>query len=1392
MTRSVTLGKSNNARITEPERGFKVNLRNAQDYIIGLDIGTASVGWAVVDEEGDLCKFKGKNTWGSRLFDSAKTAADTRSKRTLRRRYGRRYRRIKQLREFLLPDIAKVDPDFFCRMNQSDLVEGDSDFAEKHPFFNDGDYLERDYYLDYPTIYHLRKHLVESPGKEDIRLVYLALHHMMKYRGNFLVEGNVSAADADSSAAIDGLLDEVAEFCEACDVDYAKESADAEVLSAALGDSSDSRRERQEAFSTAIGLPSSEKKLARAISDAVFGYQVNFGQLFSIEETADTKFSLDKDDKVEKFEADLLPEEYAELFSALRSAYNSYLLAGILSDAHGGTISASMVNRYECHKQDLARLKELVRKYYPADENGVNRMYNELFRGPKYADGTYKKKLSKGYTAYILGNLSRDDFYAALRKLFDVSLMDEADADYWKDSLERMDKGSYLQKLRTSENGAIPHQLHLEEMRRIIDNQKAYYPMLAENGDKICQLLEFRLPYYVGPLGNQSNPNRSKPFAWAVRKPGMEHESVRPWNFNEVIDRDASAEAFITNLTGECSYYLGKKVIPKHSLLYSEFCVRQELNVCKHDTDGENFTRMDSETVQAIFEDVFKKRKRVKAADVEEYLKGRFGSHYKIRGAQKESEFASSLASYWDFASILGRPIETFEDYEMVETLITWVTVFEDKAILKRKVSQTYGPVEKGGNGALTNDQVKRVCKLRYTGWSNLSREFLEELRADCNGRRVCIMDVLRDSGKMTPMNLMEILADDRFGFRKLLDEKNQEFLREQSGYLLEDIPGSPALKRGINQSLKIVAEIVSIAGKAPARICVEMAREEVGKIKGSRTRSRAKQLEDLYAAVSKDLGSSFDLPDLKQQLKKRKDELDDERLFLYFLQGGRCAYSGKALDVQQLSLYHVDHIVPQTMVKDDSIDNKVLVLQSENEKKLDQYPLPEELRHRCFARWTSLHDAKLMSDKKYNALTADHLSNRQIRGFINRQLVETRQVTKHVVTLLQSLYPDTVIETVKAELSHNLREQYGLYKVREVNDWHHAHDAYLACQLSRFVATRYPRISEDFDYQTFSRFAIATKKSQKGHSGLIVNSFGVNGFDPETGEVFRDEWYGQREVERIRKCLNYRDCFVSRKVERLTGEFWNQTVYSPREKSDNAIPLKKGKSTDHYGHYLSPNSAFYCVIEHVDAVRGKKKRKVSVVGVPVDVSYKLRSDDDLLVYLKERYEEPRILRSHVLKYQKIEWGGAEYYLTSASEMINAQQLWLPRRYLALLWVLQSKHRMAKEDPSVLEAGLDDLFGYLCEVIGSRYPRYGGVHKKLTGSKCQETYNAMDLEGKASALHELLGVLHCDGARGLKSLGLSVDSGRMKGVNFGSSISEITFVDISVTGMFERRMVIEP
>ena len=45
-----------------------MNLRNIPSYNVGLDIGTGSVGWAVTDENGNLCHFKNRPTLYEGIF----------------------------------------------------------------------------------------------------------------------------------------------------------------------------------------------------------------------------------------------------------------------------------------------------------------------------------------------------------------------------------------------------------------------------------------------------------------------------------------------------------------------------------------------------------------------------------------------------------------------------------------------------------------------------------------------------------------------------------------------------------------------------------------------------------------------------------------------------------------------------------------------------------------------------------------------------------------------------------------------------------------------------------------------------------------------------------------------------------------------------------------------------------------------------------------------------------------------------------------------------------------------------------------------------------------------------------------------------------------------------
>ncbi len=207
-----------------------------ENYYVGLDIGTESVGWAVSDEEYHIPKFKGNAMWGIRLFDEAQDASARRIARTARRRLDRRKQRLLWLEMLFAEEVAKKDPIFFKRLHESSLWSDDKNEKNcRYSLFNDSAYTDKDYMKQYPTVYHLRKELLYSTEEHDIRLVFLALHHIIKSRGHFLYENSGS----DEGITFEKSFEELGKHLEAeygtifsfGNFDYAKEVLSSEKLS---------------------------------------------------------------------------------------------------------------------------------------------------------------------------------------------------------------------------------------------------------------------------------------------------------------------------------------------------------------------------------------------------------------------------------------------------------------------------------------------------------------------------------------------------------------------------------------------------------------------------------------------------------------------------------------------------------------------------------------------------------------------------------------------------------------------------------------------------------------------------------------------------------------------------------------------------------------------------------------------------------------------------------------------------------------------------------------------------------------------------------------------------------------------------------------------------------
>lgn len=1391
-----------------------MNLRNyGGRYSIGLDMGTGSVGWSVVDEQGKLLHFKKQPTWGSRLFDSAQPASEARVHRGQRRRYVRRRWRLNLLQDLFGEEMSQVDPEFFTRLNMSRLVEGD-------PIFNGDDFTIDDYYRRFPTIYHLRKWLMETDEKADLRLVYLAMHNIVKHRGNFLREDekNLKSKDANPAKASKAFYSALKEWCAAHDYGEPADKS-AQLTKILLNEEKPNRSSLAQEIVPLVVISGAEnldpKRASKAFANAMLGLAAEFKDIFGDFACEKTKVSLGAEEDLDALK-EACPDDSVELLDALCGVYFAFVLQGLLSYAPGESISANMIKKYEQYDADLEILKGLVREYCSKEA------YKAFFRGPAYheldaedpsEDYSYDK--AQGYTAYNLHKLGYDDFKKEVEKLFKGT--GATSDERYVDMIARFERQQFLRRLKTSDNGSIYYQLHLEELKVIIENQGRFYPFLKRDAAKIESLVSFRIPYYVGPLTGKNarqDAHGKNRFQWSERKPGMEDAVITPWNWDQVIDKNKSAEKFIRRMTGDCTYLAGEPTLPKCSLLYEEFCVLNELNGVRWSDDGDDWRRLDAAQREGIINDLFHKSRRVKNEKIEDWLVQQGdATNPRVRGGQGESALESKMGSLIFFTKDIFPGEEIVPGtrlYKDVETIILWNTLFEDRAILREKLESEFG---QSGKGLLNDAQIKAICKKRFTGWGRLSEKFLCGLKVDAqNGRSVSIMDVLREGNPNSTrrngetMVMMEALRDEDLGFQKAVDAANRAYYAKVGNSLgVNDLPGSPAIRRSLNQAIRIVDEIAGIAGHAPENIFVEVTRDEDERNKGKRTKRRYEQLKVALETFKNENPQIWDAQIWDEFRRITPADLD-ERLTLYFMQRGKCLYSGRPIDINQLlnaGLYEVDHIIPRAYIKDDSLENKALVYREENQRKTDELLLDESIRRKMSSEWRDLHDAGLIGDKKFNNLLRSHITEGAMRGFIARQLVETSQMVKLTQSLLEARYADagTKIVPVKASMSHNLREAAGFVKCREANDFHHAHDAYLICRIGLFIQMRHPGIYDNpigytrvvKDYVRSQAQEFNKRHQIPGSAGFVINSFMKSGFDKETGEIFRDGWDAEAELEGMRRALNYRQCYISRMPQEDTGAFWNATIYSPRNPKMGpklALPVKQGLDPKQFGGFSSQQFAYFFIYE------AKKKGKpcFQFAEVPVWLAEKVGSCPDALAdYARELAENAglelvRIERAKIYKKQLIELDGERFVITGKRAMANTREIAFSSLENAALqrYVLKRK---GKPFSHIVEySNVNEILTHLNvenEKHSSRLFKLIALGELLTRMEGMEESEVLEV-----VLRILLLVNGVAGMADLTLVGGSKYAGYLQ-PNYSKLLNDqktdFYIIDQSVTGMFERK-----
>lgn len=1380
-------------------------MKEIKNYFIGLDMGTTSVGWAATDENYEVIKKNGKALWGIRLFDEAQTAEDRRMHRIARRRIERRSRRIDLLQELFAQEICKKDPGFYERLNESGLHEEDKSIRQANSLFNDDDYDDKAYHKKYPTIYHLRHALMTENHPFDVRLVYLAIHHILKHRGHFLFENfqtdekGTSGFD-ESFAAFGSALERI----KGCSPDVRKADSIKDILKdKKLGVT-------EKAASLLQCLGQGKEKDFKAMMTLAAGGTASLSNIFNDEKLKD--FEKNKVNfssaQFEENEPDIMAElgDRYDLIAALHGLYNWSLLAELMGEHR--YISEAKIAVYDKHKADLKVLKRVLKQSPKA--------YAKIFREPG-------SNANKNYGAYVgvckvkgkkeakealekFEKCSYEEFTKTL-KPFLKEMPDNNDKDYIS---RELNMGTFLPKSVSKENGVIPYQLHLQELKIILSKAEAYLPFLKVKdqygtvSDKVISLFTFRIPYYVGPINEHAGS------CWVVKKD--KQGKVYPWNFTEKIDIEKSAEGFIRNLTNKCTYLIGEDVLPKNSLLYSEFTVLNELNNVRI---GETMQKLPLSLKEKVMDNLFSCYKHVSRTKFIKYLVSEGIDKKEAESISGlDGDFKNSLSSLIDMKHILGNDFSR----EDAEKMIKDITIFGgDKKMLKNRLHCEFS--------YLTSEQLTSLTRLSYDGWGRLSREFLvnllpvegnscEVLVDHTSGEVLNIISAMRQ----TSYNLMELLGS-RFGYGQAIEERNRK--EEGQGRItykdVEDLYISPAVRRPLWQALKIVREIVKITGKEPSKIFIEMARENGEK--GKRTISRKARLQALYKKCRDDTR------DWAKELEgKSEEDFRSDRLYLYYTQMGRSMYTGKPIDINRLfdrNVYDIDHIYPQSLTGDDSLDNRVLVERTVNAKKGDTYPLSsaldgcyisgqqiriQDIQKEMRPFWHMLLEKELISKEKYNRLSRTiPLSDAEKAAFIGRQLVETRQSTKACAELLSKAYPQTRIVYTKAGNASRFRQYGGFIKVRDMNDYHHAKDAYLNIVVGNVFDTRFTANPLHFLKGNHQAYSLNTE-ALYGHK---VSRNGVDAWIPaekdEKGQVIEGH---EGTMGTVRKWMRKNNILFTRMPYERKGELFKENIL---KKGKGQVPIKGNSPVSDikkYGGYNMAKVAYMMLVKREE----KGKSVYLLESIPIHLKESLKTDNERLEYCKkiwdaqgDKYINPEICISKILFQSLLEIDGFKAHISRKTNnrfaMRNAQELCMDNALAGVLKnVLKFIHRKTVQKDAVITEydGVSDdntLALYDCFVDKLSSSIYGKEFAMQADflRQSKNKFTNLSLEERCEVLGSILHLFQCNPVLSdLRLLGGKKSTGTIRLNKKIKPEDHVYLIEQSITGFFEKRILLAP
>ena len=275
---------------------------------------------------------------------------------------------------------------------------------------------------------------------------------------------------------------------------------------------------------------------------------------------------------------------------------------------------------------------------------------------------------------------------------------------------------------------------------------------------------------------------------------------------------------------------------------------------------------------------------------------------------------------------------------------------------------------------------------------------------------------------------------------------------------------------KAINETRKIVNAIIDVYG-SPEEIVIEVA-SELGKSVEMRNKETRRQRNNEQAndKIKEEIASllKIDVGDVKPVMT--------ERFKLFREQEGKCAYSGKPLgELKEVidnrdKKYEIDHIVPYSLILDNTLNNKALVFAGENQKKGQRTPLmylgaEDAKNYIAFVNHMYSRKENPISKKKLDYFKLKSIYGEKaeeiLGGWKSRNINDTRYITKYIAGLFERNLIFTGekkhhVQTVKGSVTQKFRREWfrgtrwGTDEKSRDTYLNHALDALVAANLTR------------------------------------------------------------------------------------------------------------------------------------------------------------------------------------------------------------------------------------------------------------------------------------------------------------------------------------------------------